>query len=101
MTKVAGVEPGQRRLNGPQTTGREYHDLSPPTHEMCCDRNIAVAMRHGTGRLADVHRPDSAGRFPVLIAASPYRVRSRTSVRQRASSWPAHLTSGCRGGTRT
>ncbi|MFI8392227.1 CocE/NonD family hydrolase [Streptomyces sp. NPDC085540] len=29
-------------------------------------------MRDGIGLLADVHRPDSDGRFPALIAASPY-----------------------------
>ena len=29
-------------------------------------------MRDGTVLLADVHRPDAAGRFPVLVAASPY-----------------------------
>ena len=26
--KASGIEPGQRRLNGPQTTGREYRNLS-------------------------------------------------------------------------
>jgi predicted acyl esterase len=29
-------------------------------------------MRDGINLLADVHRPDAAGRFPALIAASPY-----------------------------
>ena len=30
MTKIraSGIEPGQRRLNGPQTTGRDYRNLS-------------------------------------------------------------------------
>jgi predicted metalloendopeptidase len=34
MTNVqsSGIEPGQRRLNGLQTTGREYRALSQPTH---------------------------------------------------------------------
>jgi len=27
---VAGTEPGQRQLNGPQTTGRDYRNLSRP-----------------------------------------------------------------------
>ena len=31
-----------------------------------------MAMRDGTVLLADVHRPDGPGRFPVLVAASPY-----------------------------
>ena len=29
-------------------------------------------MRDGTTLLADIHRPDSDGRFPALLAASPY-----------------------------
>lgn len=33
MTTIqsSGIEAGQRRLNGPQTTGRNYRNLSPPT----------------------------------------------------------------------
>src|SRR3982751_1974170 len=59
------------RLNGPQTTGREYRNLSEPRHESRRENNVAIAMRDGTRLLADVHRPDADGRFPALIAASP------------------------------
>jgi uncharacterized protein len=69
---VSGVEPGQRRLNGPQTTGREYRNLSAAAHEMARDDDIAVPMRDGVDLLADVHRPAAPGRYPVLVAASPY-----------------------------
>jgi hypothetical protein len=69
---VAGTEPGQRQLNGPQTTGRSYRNLSAPRHAMARDNNVAVPMRDGVMLLADVHRPAEAGRYPVLIAASPY-----------------------------
>ncbi len=74
MTKVqaSGIEPGQRRLNGPQTTGREYRNLSQPTHAMAHDDDVAVPMRDGIMLLADVHRPAEPGRYPVLVAASPY-----------------------------
>ncbi|WP_329107241.1 CocE/NonD family hydrolase [Streptomyces sp. NBC_01439] len=72
MSRVAGVEPGQRHLNGPQTTGREYRNLSEPEHGMRRDRNVTVGMRDGIELLADVYRPDGDGRFPALIAASPY-----------------------------
>jgi uncharacterized protein len=68
----SGIEPGQRRLNGPQTTGREYRDLSQPTHAMAHDDDVAVPMRDGVILLADVNRPAEAGRYPVLVAASPY-----------------------------
>lgn len=59
-------------LNGPQTTGRQYRNLSAPTYAARTDINTAIAMRDGTTLLADVHRPDSDGRFPALLAASPY-----------------------------
>ncbi|MBB3604390.1 hypothetical protein FHT40_004068 [Mycolicibacterium sp. BK556] len=66
----------ERQLNGPQTTGREYRNLSAPEHGMTTEINVAVPMRDGISLLADVHRPDGPGaegaRFPALIAASPY-----------------------------
>lgn len=72
MPTASGTEPGQRRLNGPQTTGRTYRNLSEPAYRMRHDRNRAVRMRDDVTLLADVHRPDDDGRFPALIAASPY-----------------------------
>ncbi|PND58185.1 peptidase S15 [Mycobacterium sp. ENV421] len=75
-TSVSGIEPGQRTLNGPQTTGRDYRNLSRPDHHITTDTNIAVPMRDGVTLLADVHRPDGpsaqGARFPALIAVSPY-----------------------------
>ncbi|WP_445169950.1 CocE/NonD family hydrolase [Mycolicibacterium sp. Dal123E01] len=66
----------ERSLNGPQTTGREYRNLSTPDHGTTTDINVAVPMRDGITLLADVHRPDGPAaqgeRFPALIAASPY-----------------------------
>ncbi|MBX9980221.1 MAG: CocE/NonD family hydrolase [Mycobacterium gordonae] len=61
-----------KALNGPQTTGREYRNLSEPQYRRRRENNVAVAMRDGTRLLADVHRPDGQGRFPALLAASPY-----------------------------
>jgi uncharacterized protein len=74
MTNVpcSGIDPGQRHLNGPQTTGRVYRNLSQPTHTMAEDADVPVPMRDGVTLLADVHRPAEAGRYPVLVAASPY-----------------------------
>lgn len=70
--RASGVEPGQRQLNGPQTTGRDYRNLSQPAHVMARDDDVAVPMRDGISLMVDVHRPAEAGRYPVLIAASPY-----------------------------
>ena len=74
MTKkhASGLEPGQRRLNGSQTTGRDYRNLSQPTYVSTRDDDVPVLMRDGISLLADVHRPTAPGRYPVLIAASPY-----------------------------
>jgi predicted acyl esterase len=60
------------QLNGPQTTGRDYRNISAPQYGTRRDNNVAVTVRDGTTLLADVHRPDTDGRFPALIAASPY-----------------------------
>jgi predicted acyl esterase len=70
--KVSGIELGQRQLNGPQTTGREYRNLSQPTYSMAEDDDVEAPLRDGVHLLVDVHRPSEPGRFPVLIAASPY-----------------------------
>jgi uncharacterized protein len=71
-TSIAGTEPGQRQLNGPQTTGRTYRNLSTPQYAMGRDDDVSVPMRDGVQLLADVYRPATPGRYPVLIAASPY-----------------------------
>jgi uncharacterized protein len=70
--KISGVEPGQRQLNGTQTTGREYQHLSTPDYEMTQDFDVKAPMRDGINLLTDVYRPQAEGKFPVLIAASPY-----------------------------
>ncbi|MGZ3643593.1 MAG: CocE/NonD family hydrolase [Ktedonobacteraceae bacterium] len=70
--QVAGIEPGQRHLNGPQTTGRTYCNLSEPAFEMVREDDVAVPTRDGTLLQADVYRPTAQGQFPVLVAASCY-----------------------------
>lgn len=62
----------QQPLNGPQTTGRQYRNLSQPQYAKRTEPNAEVTVRDGTVLLADIHRPASPGRFPALIAASPY-----------------------------
>jgi uncharacterized protein len=72
MTRTAVSARSTRRLNGPQTTGRSYRNLSDPRYGTARDDDVEVRMRDGSRLFADVHRPDSDGRFPALIAASPY-----------------------------
>ena len=72
MAKASGMEHDERRLNGPQTSGRDYRNLSTPRFDMVIDEDVSVPMRDGINLAADVHRPSVPGRYPVLIAASPY-----------------------------
>lgn len=69
---VSGIEPGQRQLNGPQTSGRNYRNLSMPNLEMDSDYDVSVPMRDGVELRADIYRPATPGRYPVLVSASPY-----------------------------
>jgi uncharacterized protein len=69
---AAGVDPGQRQLNGPQTTGRDYRNLSTPQFRMRHEKDVRITLRDGTVLLADVFRPDTDRPVPALIAASPY-----------------------------
>lgn len=62
----------ERPRNGPQTTGRDYRNLSRPQFGISRRVNQHVTMRDGVDLLADVHHPDADGRYPALIAASPY-----------------------------
>lgn len=59
-------------LNGPQTTGRDYRNLSEAQYGCRRENNVQVGMRDGVTLLADVYRPTTQGRLPALLAASPY-----------------------------
>ena len=69
---IAGIEPGQRHLNGTQTTGRDYRNLSPPEFGTRRTNNVPIAVRDGTVLLADLFQPDAEGRFPALLSFSAY-----------------------------
>jgi putative CocE/NonD family hydrolase len=64
--------PDMSRFNGLQTTGRDYRNLSVAKFGMGRDVDVPVPVRDGAELLCDVYRPTAEGRFPVLIAASPY-----------------------------
>jgi uncharacterized protein len=70
--QCSGAEPGQRQLAGIQTTGRQYRNLSEPEFAIATENSVRVPMREGINLRADVYRPDAAGRFPALVAMSPY-----------------------------
>ncbi|MFE2523145.1 CocE/NonD family hydrolase [Streptomyces sp. NPDC059382] len=69
----------ERPLNGPQTSGREYTDLSSAEFAVTTELNVTIPLRDGVELLADVHRPAAPGRYPVLVAVSPYPRQIQTS----------------------
>ena len=96
-----GTQPGTPHFNGIQTSGRTYRNLSAAEHAIRRDLDQQVPLRAGGHLLADVYRPQAAGRFPVLIAASPTRGRSRTWALPRGSSRQATASSSSPAGTST
>lgn len=69
---VSGNQAGERRLNGIQTTGRNYRNLSTPEYQTRRTNNVGIPVRDGTILLADVFQPDVEGKFPGLVSFSPY-----------------------------
>jgi uncharacterized protein len=60
--KPSGVEPGQRQLNGLQTTGREYRS-SKVEFDIKRTNDVAISMRDGTKLLVDLFQPGVEGRL--------------------------------------
>ncbi|HWS51209.1 MAG TPA: CocE/NonD family hydrolase, partial [Microbacterium sp.] len=69
---ASGLGPGERRLNGPQTTGREYRDCSEVEFTIRRTENWEIPVRDGVTLMADLAQPDSDGPFPALVSFSPY-----------------------------
>src|SRR5260221_225655 len=68
VAKAAGIQPGERQLLGPQTSGRVYKNLSTPHYGIKHHYALRIPMRDGITLLADLYLPDVQGRSPVLIA---------------------------------
>ncbi len=67
------MKTGERSLNGPQTSGRTYRNLSQPTYEIDDSlRNQRVPVHGGVELLADVYLPRGGPRAPAIFSASPY-----------------------------
>ncbi len=52
--------------------GRYDYGLSQPEHGIVMERGVRIPMRDGTELRGDVFRPDTPGRFPVIMAEAPY-----------------------------
>ncbi|MBK9385905.1 MAG: CocE/NonD family hydrolase [Planctomycetes bacterium] len=46
--------------------------LSKPEHRVVVERGIAVAMRDGVKLKVDLYRPAGEGKFPAILARTPY-----------------------------
>jgi predicted acyl esterase len=51
------------------------------------DRDIFVAMRDGVRLSINVFRPDAAGKFPALLAMSPYGKEEQEMPLPRGMGW--------------
>jgi putative CocE/NonD family hydrolase len=47
--------------------------LSQPKYEIVVDRDIEVPMRDGVRLATDIYRPDTDGKFPVIVVRTPYK----------------------------
>lgn len=71
-TRPSGTAPGQRHLNGIQTTGREFRNLTEPAYQVSQANDVPAPMRDGVELMTDIYRPDAGGRVPALLAYSCY-----------------------------
>ncbi len=78
--EAAGTEPGQRRLNGVQTSGRAYRNLSEPEYSIERTDSVAIPMRDGTLLLADVFLPSRTGDRKARSAAGGLETTSGTQT---------------------
>src|SRR5437868_8946494 len=59
--------------------------LSQPEYPVRMEHNVRVSMRDGVTLSADIYRPDSEQRFPVLLWRTPYSNNSADAVEE--SKW--------------
>jgi putative CocE/NonD family hydrolase len=47
--------------------------LSQPRYEILVDSNVMMPMRDGIKLATDIYRPDTSGKFPVILVRTPYK----------------------------
>ncbi|NGX43518.1 MAG: Cocaine esterase [Chlamydiae bacterium] len=47
-------------------------DFPQPQYEVAIDSDVMIASADGTKLATDIYRPDAEGKFPVIIARTPY-----------------------------
>ena len=76
--RAAGSGPGQRRLNGAQTSGREYRNLSEAEFGIARTNSITIPTRDGTLLRADVFLPTTGQ--PRTVHSADGSVRTDASM---------------------
>ena len=82
-SRVSGTAPGQRLLNGPQTSGREYRNLSEPTHAFVRDDELSVNDGEWVTRSQYVGSTDANGDSGPCWIDAPAAVPSYLSYLQQ------------------
>jgi putative CocE/NonD family hydrolase len=58
----------------------QHASLSQPRHRIAVERDLPAKMRDGVTLYADVHRPDTTGKFPVILLRVPYDKTAATPL---------------------
>src|SRR5579875_1834339 len=66
-----------------------------PRYAVRTERNVLIPMSDGTLIAADLHRPDAAGRFPVIMEYLPYRKDDIMAYRQQRHHYFAQRGFAC------
>src|SRR5689334_6092451 len=54
-------------------------------YEVTVEQNVAAKMRDGATLRADIYRPKTDGKFPVLLVRTPYDKRNETNFGLKAA----------------
>jgi putative CocE/NonD family hydrolase len=65
--------------------GRGYAADSSRTYEVVVERGVKAAMRDGVTLRADIYRPRSEGKFPVLLERTPYDKHNSMAFAMKAA----------------
>ena len=53
--------------------GKDWHErISQPKYGIKVEKDVYVPMRDGVRLAINIFRPDAKGKFPALLALSPY-----------------------------
>src|SRR5438445_12579299 len=59
--------------------------MAAENHEVIVERNVAAKMRDGVMLRADIYRPKTDGKFPVLLVRTPYDKAGETNFGLKAA----------------